>query len=244
MNKIIKENAVHVWMTVPPEVLSPTILEQSLGVLNRDEVETGQRFRFDKDRFLYVTAHSLLRTVLSNYAGLKPDEWLFQRNQYGKPFIVNPGFEWLRFNLSHTHGLAACAITNGKNIGIDVERYDRMDDPSGIAQRYFSKRESTDLAILSNEEKRKRFIEIWTAKEAYIKAVGKGLSIPLNSFSILPKYDGKLHYQIEFEWETQNTDYEIHTLQPTVHHHLAVVAESTPQQTNLLQTHWQYMTLL
>lgn len=154
------------------------------ALLNTTERERADSFAFAKDRTLYTAAHIFLRRQLSQYAPLQPNEWHFTKNQYGKPFISNPGYEWLQFNLSHTPGLIACAISAAGSIGVDVEQHRSLPDLEGLCRYAFSSEEVDDILSLTSLLAREtRFFTYWTLKEAYIKAVGMGLSLPLQQFS-------------------------------------------------------------
>ncbi len=126
----------------------------------------------------------MLRTVLSQYANVKPNDWMFTKNQYGKPSVAKEhGLPHLQFNISHTDKLIVCAVLMDNEIGVDVEYTLRPGETIAVADRFFSKKEVGDLMMLPEEDQRSRFFDYWTLKEAYIKACGMGLTIPLNDFS-------------------------------------------------------------
>lgn len=143
------------------------------------------RFVFERDRRDFAVAHALLRRCLSAQGDRAPHEWAFTAGTYGKPSLApaDAARNRLAFNLSHTHGLVACAVTRGFDIGVDVERLYRGTDVLELAARFFSPEESVALQQLEPAERQIRFAEIWTLKEAFIKAIGEGLSCPLNEFS-------------------------------------------------------------
>ena len=153
-------------------------------MLSDDEAARYERLWFDRDRHLHLVAWALVRTTLSRYADLGPEAWEFRINRYGRPEIAGPaGTPPLRFNLSHTRGLIACIVATELDVGVDVE--DRRRDTQGpeIARRYFSEREVAAFERLGVEQQQLAFFEYWTLKEAYIKAVGVGLSLGLGRFS-------------------------------------------------------------
>jgi 4'-phosphopantetheinyl transferase len=172
---------VQVWCR-PTDSLGDVDIAAAVALLSPDEHARYTRFRFARDQRDYATAHALLRTSLSKYAAVAPESWRFQEAPGGKPSLVpGDGMPRLSFNLSHTHGLVACAIAIDADVGIDVESLDRTVG-DGVARRYFSARENDDLRQCASEWLRtRRFIELWTLKEAYIKAIGKGLSHPLDT---------------------------------------------------------------
>jgi 4'-phosphopantetheinyl transferase len=121
-------------------------------------------------------------------AGVAPNELSFHIGEHGRPEIAGPSRALaLRFNLSHTRGLVACGVACGHDIGVDVERIDREVALLGVARHVFSERENAGLLSLSGSAQRLRFFELWTLKEAYVKAIGKGLAAPLKSISFLPE---------------------------------------------------------
>lgn len=141
--------------------------------------------KFEKDRASYIAAHSFLRQTLSRYADLTVSQWQFEVNLYGKPFIINPEYENLYFNLSHSQDLVACAISYEQPVGVDIEYTKPLTDLVSLCRYAFSMQEANDILSIQDEFKqRQRFFCYWTLKEAYIKARGKGLSIPLHQFTL------------------------------------------------------------
>lgn len=175
----------HFWSCRPG--LLPTddsgYLEQIDAVLDHDEQRRRDRFKFERHALVFRLSHALVRYVLSQYASLQPAEWRFKKNEHGKPYIVNQGFEHLQFSLSHTDGYAAMAVSSAYEIGCDVEKRRDNVRAADIAHRFFSESEVEEL--LSNDEELQhfRFFDYWSLKESYIKAKGKGLAIPLGDFS-------------------------------------------------------------
>ena len=179
---------VHVWYG-DTELLNDSALAQKYRtVLSDEERSREKRFCFDTDRRQFVLAHALLRMLLSQYLACPPASISFGRNFYGKPSLVSPATSGLAFNISHTAGLAVCAVGVGCSVGVDVERSDREVDELALAKRYFSPSEFDLLASMPTTEQRKTFFQLWTLKEAYIKARGMGLTIPLADFAFeLPR---------------------------------------------------------
>jgi 4'-phosphopantetheinyl transferase len=177
---------VHVWLTEPERVTDRATLEAYEALLAPEERTKQRRFRFAIDRHDCLVTRALVRTTLSRYAPVHPAAWRFDLNQYGRPHLA-PGQcdPDLRFNLSHTRGLIACAVTIGHEIGCDVESLRRSGETVAIADRYFSPAEVGALRALPEEQQRERFFAYWTLKESYIKARGMGLALPLDQFSLL-----------------------------------------------------------
>jgi 4'-phosphopantetheinyl transferase len=155
-----------------------------LSILCDRERRRHDAFHFERDRHLYRVSHALLRQCLSHYHDIPPADWRFEEGTFGRPEIVaRSGCPPLRFSLSHTHGLAACAVTLEMDIGLDVEAIDRDIDVASIAEHVFSVQERQCLAACGGSEQRDLFFRYWTLKEAYIKAVGAGMTLPLQSIS-------------------------------------------------------------
>jgi 4'-phosphopantetheinyl transferase len=154
-------------------------------MLSADEQTRAERFYFPRDQQRFIIARGLLRVILSRYLGMEPGDLRFCYNPHGKPALAPEcGRERLRFNLSHSHEHVVYAVTREREIGIDLEhvRVDLAD--RDIAARYFSPREAAALAALPPELQRLAFFNCWTRKEAYIKASGQGLLIPLHQFDV------------------------------------------------------------
>ncbi len=178
------EHAVHLWYVVPEWADDDPLLASYHALMSAAEQAQQQRFVFARDRHRYLVTRALVRTVLSRYAEVEPQSWQFQANKYGRPEISAPSVSVpLRFNVSHADGLIACAVTIGRDIGVDVEAVDRPGQTVEIAERFFSPAEVAALRALPTEAQRDRFFDFWTLKESYIKARGMGLSIPLDQFS-------------------------------------------------------------
>lgn len=153
-------------------------------LLSEQERERAARFRFERDRHTYIAAHALCRGLLSYCCGSDPRSWRFSVEDHGKPeLILSAGRPRLRVNLSHTRGLAAAALTVEHDIGIDVEWLQRDALTESLANRVFTERERQQLEAAPETVKTDVFLQFWTLKEAYVKAIGKGLSQPLDAFS-------------------------------------------------------------
>jgi 4'-phosphopantetheinyl transferase len=176
-------NDVHVWRAHlnQPE----STVEQLFGTLAADERSRAERFYFQKDQKHFIVARGILRAILSRYLSIKPEKLRFSYNEYGKPDL-NQDIDrcGLRFNLSHADGLALFAITQGREIGVDLERIRPDFATSEIAERFFSAQEVEALRALPANLQEEAFFNCWTRKEAYIKARGEGLSIPLDQFEV------------------------------------------------------------
>jgi 4'-phosphopantetheinyl transferase len=153
------------------------------GMLDEEERARAARFAFEEDRQAYIAAHALLRRALSARAGGPPQDWRFAATKLGKPYLIDPQRD-LRFSMTHTRGMVAVAVTEGFEIGVDVEPANRRAESMKLAERFFAPEEAALLRSLEGEARRDAFFTIWTLKEAVVKATGEGLSRGLNSFTI------------------------------------------------------------
>jgi 4'-phosphopantetheinyl transferase len=152
-------------------------------VLSPDERERAERYRFDQHRNEFILTRAVLRMVLASYTAQSPENLSFDYSAQGKPALSN-GPSDLRFNVSHTEGLAVLALVREREIGVDAEKIRPQPDAQKLAKRFFSLLEQRFLERLSGDELQRAFFRCWTRKEAYIKAKGEGLSIPLHAFDV------------------------------------------------------------
>lgn len=179
----LPDNEVHIWRA-SLEVDSTT-LRGFEGQLADDERIRAERFIFDRDRNRFIAARGILRDALGRYLRRPPQSIDFVYGSRGKPAISNGGSRHpICFNLSHSHGLALIGITKKREIGIDVELMRSEFAGEEIARRYFSAKEIDELSRLPAGLRTEGFFHCWTRKEAYIKAKGDGLYIPLESFDV------------------------------------------------------------
>lgn len=175
---------MHVWIA---SVDAPTLhLDSLAATLSTDERQQAASFHFEKHRRRYIAAHAALREILSRYLGKPAADIVFTQNRFGKPFLYDAeGKDELSFNLSHSGELALAAFVRGRSIGADVEFMRPVRDFERIAADHFTPQECALLAQAAIAGKEHAFYTFWTRKEAYIKAIGKGLSIPLTSIDTL-----------------------------------------------------------
>lgn len=151
-------------------------------LLNDDERDRAQRFRFDHLRRSFIVRRGILRSLLGRYLKTDPDGIRFGYGSKGKPFLT--AADSLQFNASDSGVLAAFAFARGCDLGIDLEQIRPMPDAEQIANRFFSVNETAEILGLPAPEREAAFFCCWTRKEAYIKAVGEGLSLPLDGFQV------------------------------------------------------------
>lgn len=165
---------VHVWRAPLGE--SPERASRFRHYLSDDENIRANRCRIPHPQYQFVITRGLLRILLSRYMGVPPAELQFENQPQGKPMLVMPSAHPIQFNVSHARGMALIAITLQHAVGIDVEWIDRKVQDRDIAERYFSKRESTYLLSLTPPERTQHFFSYWTCKEAYLKMEGQGIA--------------------------------------------------------------------
>jgi len=180
---LLGDNEVHVWRA-SSELLSSRVqaLQQDLS---EEELERAERFHFQRHQSHFIAARGLLRTILGRYLKTEPRRLRFRYGPKGKPELAgDTSSRALRFNVSHSHGLALYAVTDDRQIGVDVERI--RPDVAGekIAERFFCPREAATLRQLPAEVRQEAFYTCWTRKEAYLKAIGEGITLRLDQFEV------------------------------------------------------------
>jgi len=171
------DGTTHIWLIS----LEPDNPDELNRYLSATELGRANRFAFDKHRRHFIAAHAQLRIILGNYLDARADSLSFEQNSYGKPFIKN--FP-LYFNISHSNLLGLIAVNGKHDVGVDIEWNRPNFNELRIADRFFSATETKQLYALPAELQKKAFFNCWSRKEAYIKARGKGLAIPLDQFQV------------------------------------------------------------
>jgi 4'-phosphopantetheinyl transferase len=173
----------HVWLA--SDRVEAADRADLVALLDPHENERYRGFRFEADRIRFLAAHALLRTCLSRYADREPGEWSFVTTDTGRPELAGVGDpSWLRFSLSHTRGLVACAIGRHLDCGVDVEEIRSLDLLDDLSRRVLGEEERAALFRLQGAERLERFFTLWTLKEAYLKARGVGMRLPLGEIDI------------------------------------------------------------
>jgi len=179
----LADDEIHVWQVDlrAGNVISSGLLE----VLSSEETVRAERFHFSRDREAYSICRRALRRILGAYLGARPDKLKFSCGPHGKPQLKEDcsGMP-LQFNVSHSRGVGLVAVARVMTVGIDVEYVRPIPDAESIAVAHFSLKEREDLSRLPVSQLDEGFISCWTRKEAYVKALGGGLSVPLNTFCV------------------------------------------------------------
>ncbi len=165
--------AIDLWRLAPDR--EPPEIGALFELLSNDERARADKFVFARDRSHFIACRATLRKILGGYLGADPRKIEFSTRRYGKPFLTGPDGA-LRFNVSHSHSLAVVAVTLNREIGVDIEYINRDFDVLSVAPSAFSPADFSQLSLLATDERAARFFAGWTRKEAFLKAVGDGLS--------------------------------------------------------------------
>jgi 4'-phosphopantetheinyl transferase len=174
---------VHVWrfsLRLPPSALAA--VERHLAPAER---ERAARFRFAEHRSAFVAGRGVQREILGRYTGVEPGAVAYRESPHGKLYLAGAAARTgVRFNLSNSGDLALLALAEQRELGVDLEQLRPMSDAMDVARRFFSAPENEVFAALDESIREMAFFRCWTRKEAYIKAVGEGLSMPLDRFDV------------------------------------------------------------
>jgi 4'-phosphopantetheinyl transferase len=209
---------VHVWLAEIPDTDFRSKAGQNHRITRTKSIARRARER--------AIGRALVRQTLSRYCPIRFDEWRFTLNNHGRPEIA-PGITQvpLRFNLAHAGGLYACAVTLDCDIGVDVESVDAADDVERLASRFFASAEAEDIASAPALLKRELFLSYWTLKEAFVKALGGGLSIRLDKVRF--RFDPTtVRADFDADLAEQPHDWQFACFRPTTCHHLAIAVRS------------------
>ncbi len=226
----IPNKSVDVWLAELEQ--SEKIRAQLWPLLNAEEQKRALRFHFDIHRHHFIVGRGLLRILLGNYLHIPPAEIAFAYGAYGKPFLPHTP---LQFNISHAHGVALLAITQGRTLGVDVEEIRPLADAALIAKMNFSAREVAQYTAVPDAQKPLAFYNCWTRKEAFIKAIGEGLTCPLDSFDVtlIPQEPAQL-LQIRGS-QTEAEKWRLQSLTPVDGYVGAIIATGQDWQLNCWQ---------
>ena len=220
--EILKPGEVHVWYLWTEHVTDTVQLRKHAGLLSKTEVARAESFRFEQDRNSHVLGQAFVRLMLSRYSSTDPTDWVFTRNEFGKPAISSPaGASDICFNISNTKGLIAGVFALNSAVGIDAEHHQERVDAASIAEEFLSPAEYAELRDMEGPDRYRRFLEYWTLKEAYAKAKGVGLSMDLSGFTFKIQED-----TASISFHSNNVDdlgpWNFRLLRPSLDHTVAV----------------------
>lgn len=174
----INDNQIHIWLIDINNHLNPDFV----AFLDDQENERARRFKFTKDRNCFIGSHAALRKLLGKYCNCAPHAIVYEYTAHNKPILIND--HPIQFNLSHSHDQAIIAITKNHPIGVDIEYIQTKKILTALAKRFFSAKEYDEYKNLPASQKTLGFYNCWTRKEAFVKALGIGITCPLKSFSV------------------------------------------------------------
>ncbi len=178
----LSPGGVDLWLA--PLDLPAETLRDFLETLDPDERARAARFHFDRHRHPFIASHGLLRRILSLYLSVPPAELRFSEGPWGKPSLAGEWSSSLRFNMSHSGSLALYGVSLDRELGVDVEQERDNIEFGRLASRFFAPAEAASVLSLPERDRRRAFFRCWSRKEAYIKATGRGVSLPLDGFEV------------------------------------------------------------
>jgi len=209
----LTDSNLHIWCASLNS--SPEELAHYNSLLSQDEIARAKMFYFEKDHNHFIVGRGLLRTLLGSYLNVEPSQIGFIYGKYGKPALQTGTHKTtLDFNLSHSKDYAIYAFCLNRKIGIDLEHVRPMPDLYDFARQFFSLRENVLINSLAGKQKEEAFFKIWTCKEAFLKANGSGLTIPINQVEISLESDGSVTLTSIGELEEQTELWRMESFSP------------------------------
>ena len=206
-------DVAHLWVARPEELAASA---EALALMAPDESTQQKRFIFPEHRHEYLATRVLVRRVLGRYLDVPPASLRFVRNEHGRPALEQPKSA-LSFNLSNTPGLVVCLVSGHYTVGVDTELASRAANILGIARTVFAEAELRDLLALEGDARERRAVTLWTLKEAYIKARGMGLTLPLEKFAFAFQAGAEVRIEIDPSLGDDATQWQFRTLELGVH---------------------------
>jgi 4'-phosphopantetheinyl transferase len=220
---------VDIWLVRPEHARERRLRRAYRALLSADARRRTGEFYFARDRHRHLVTRALVRVCLSQYAPVPPRHWTFTENEYGAPEIAGPATRPpLRFNVSHTDGAIACAVGLDRQLGVDVESLDRRAPAMDVASRWLAPSEVASIRCQPEDDRPLRFLQLWTLKEAYMKARGMGFSLPIEQIVFdLDRRDG---IGVAFGPAVGDDPGSWHCrlLRPTTRHVLAIATRRVP----------------
>jgi len=242
---LLKKNEIHLWYQDLEAPFLQSLEGAYLSLLNSEERKKFASFEVSCKKKEYWASRILIRSVLSRYLPVTFGSLKFEENSFGRPEISLPNLNPpLNFNISHCNGLLVCAVALDCELGIDVEDTKEFEDVTGIAKRYFSPAEVSDLRKCDVGNKTKRFYEYWTLKEAYIKARGKGLTIPLRDFTFELTSWGTINFSTNPSLDDNPTGWQFSLHKPMENHQMALAVRQIGNSDFEIIEHWNLLSEL
>jgi 4'-phosphopantetheinyl transferase len=212
----------HAWYAPTSDLQAPGAIDAALGWLTSSERQRYDRYRADEDRHMFLLGRTMARAIVGRCLAVPPTSWQWREGTHGRPEIAEPPTD-LTFNLAHSAGLVVCAVAWGREVGVDVEDLKRPPVEWNVVTRYCAPREVSEIG--AHQAWHDRFLYYWTLKEAYLKARGVGISVPLAQISFELGTNAECP-RIEFTGSLAGSDtrWTFRLDQPTDRHLLAVAA--------------------
>jgi len=221
---------IDLWFVDIEDFSYEELLSLTSGWLSKQDLQRVDRYQFLEHKKQLLMGRYLTRTVLSRYGQFSAADWRFENNEYGKPFIASALLEELVeplfFNLSHSQNKLVLAVARHEFLGVDIEYGLKPRRVEKIANRYFSNSEIEDLSGLEKSQIQKRFYDLWSLKEAYIKACGMGLAIPLNHFSFSFQNERKIEIKFHKERPDDSALWQFWNIESETGYHLSLAVKS------------------
>jgi 4'-phosphopantetheinyl transferase len=222
---------VHLWVagteTAPPD------LDGLRDLLSESELARADRLKFESHRIRFLASRAIRRRILSRYTGQPAQALVFEAGRRGKPELAGQGAEGIRINDAESGGLAVYAVARGRAVGVDVEQEREVSDADQLIDSFASPAEREWFKRLPPHQRQALFLRWWTAKEAYLKALGDGLYRPLNSFSISLDHDRTPHLEMADESPAASGEWYIQGLEPKAGYVACLVVEGTRPRVTL-----------
>ncbi|MEQ5838387.1 4'-phosphopantetheinyl transferase superfamily protein [Paraburkholderia acidicola] len=230
MNPQTGQQQIDIWCAEPDRINDEALLREYRCLLTDAERAQELRMHFAHDRRRYLVTRAMVRIVLSKYARIAPDAWVFTSNRYGKPAIANENTGGLTFNLTHAGRLIILCVAYGTSLGVDTEHIRAREHALDLVERCFTSDEASSLYAMPVQLWQQRFFEHWTLKEAYVKARGMGMSIPLDQVGFrLDDTDG-IRLWVHRNQQDEPSRWHFWQLWPDADHIAAVCIERTALQ--------------
>jgi 4'-phosphopantetheinyl transferase len=212
---------VHVWRASLDQPAADYTM-----LLSSDERARADRFRFEQERRRFIVGRGALRIILGRYLNSPPEKIKFEYHAHGKPSLPDRLLPLeIRFNLSHSEDMALLAVTQNREVGIDIESLRRNLDAGNLANQFFSPAERAELEALPSDRKLASFFSGWTRKEAYLKARGEGMTYPLDQFTVSMDCDKPAELLDVKDDPRELSRWSLHTLAPAPGYIGALVVE-------------------
>jgi len=222
----LQKGEVQIWSMKAIE--DNKLLDGFTKLLSEDEILRADKYRFEKDRSVYITAKFLLRSMLGKYVGKNPKEITFEYSKFAKPFYLQNAE--VDFNVSHSGNQIIIGFSMEAAIGVDIEKIKKDFDPLGLAKSFFSKQEIKALSKTDESDIFQAFYRCWTRKESFIKAVGEGLSYPLDSFAVSLDDDENAEFLKIENPKDSKEDWQLHSFVPAEGYIAAITTNRKPNK--------------